>query len=282
MWGYLGEVVHEEFLLGQSYQGAKVYLYPHLHFSIGFNNDQIVSANVTTDAKRRVDITDVTSGQEIVFSYTVEWIHTPSVKYDNRMDRYADSTFLPTTFEIHWLSITNSFVLVLLLTCFLFIILMRILKKDFSKYMEIDEDELTEEETGWKMIHGDVFRGPPLANLLAASVGAGAQLFCTIFLLLFSVVSELFKATRRGALLTAAILIFACCGVFGGMVSGRLFKQLKGKNWVWNTILTGCIFPVPLGAVFLCINTIAWQGNSTAALPVQTVAVSISVLELFV
>ncbi len=131
--------MHEEFLLGKSIQGARVYLYPHLHFSIGFSNDQIVTANVTTDSKRRVDITDITTGQEVVFSYTVEWIHTPEIKYDDRMKRYADNTFLPTTFEIHWLSIINSFVLVLLLTAFLAIILMRILKKDFSKYMEIDE-----------------------------------------------------------------------------------------------------------------------------------------------
>jgi hypothetical protein len=133
------QVVHEEFLLGKSIQGARVYLYPHLHFSIGFNNDQIVSANVTTDAKRRVDITDLTTGQEVVFSYTVDWVHMPELKYGHRMARYADSTFLPTTFEIHWLSIVNSIVLVLLLTVFLAIILMRILKKDFSKYMEIDE-----------------------------------------------------------------------------------------------------------------------------------------------
>eukprot|EP01035_Chromulina_nebulosa_P038600 gene38600-52145_t len=97
MWGYLGEVVHEEFLLGKSIQGARV-----------------VTANVTTDAKRRVDITDITSGQEVVFSYTVEWIH--------------------------WLSVVNSIVLVLLLMFFLAIILMRILKNDFSKYMEIDEE----------------------------------------------------------------------------------------------------------------------------------------------
>ncbi len=143
MWGYLGEVVHEEFLLGKSIQGARVYLYPHLHFSIGFNNDQIVTANVTTDARRRVDITDITTGQEIIFSYTVEWVHTPTVKYENRMKRYVDSTFLPTTFEIHWLSVINSAVLVLLLLAFLAIILMRILKKDFSKYMEIDEVKRT-------------------------------------------------------------------------------------------------------------------------------------------
>jgi hypothetical protein len=65
MWGYVGEVAHEEFLLGKSIQGARVYLYPHLHFSIGFNNDQIVSANVTTDPKRRIDITDAVTGQEV-------------------------------------------------------------------------------------------------------------------------------------------------------------------------------------------------------------------------
>lgn len=281
MWGYIGEVVHEEFLLGRSIQGAKVYLYPHLHFAIGFNNDQIVTVNVTTDAKRRVDITDITTGQEITFSYTVEWIHSPDIAYSNRMTRYADSTFLPTTFEIHWLSIINSFVLVLLLTAFLTIILMRILKNDFSKYMEIDEDELTEEETGWKMIHGDVFRSPPFTNLLAAAVGSGAQIFFTVLILLTAVCIGAFKVTRRGALLTACILIFAVCGIFGGIVAGRLFKQLKGRDWVWNCVLTACMFPVPLCAVFLCVNTVAWNHQSTAALPFTTICLMLSIV-LFV
>ena len=81
----------------------------------------------------------LTCPSQIVFSYSVEWIHTPEVTYDDRMKRYADSTFLPTTFEIHWLSIINTAVLVVLLTVFLAIILVRILKKDFSRYMEVDE-----------------------------------------------------------------------------------------------------------------------------------------------
>ena len=89
LWGYLGEVVHEEFLLGQEIQGAKVYLYPHLHFSLGYNNNQVVSANVTTDTKRKIDITDASIGQEIVFSYSVEWKHTPEIKYAERMKRYV-------------------------------------------------------------------------------------------------------------------------------------------------------------------------------------------------
>jgi hypothetical protein len=138
------------------------------------------------------------------------------------------------------------------------------------------QDELAEEETGWKMIHGDVFRNPDHLNLFVAFIGSGAQIFCTIFVLLFSVVLGVFKATRRGALLTAAILIYALCGLCGGMVSGRLYRQLKGSNWAWNTMLTACVFPVPFGAVFAWVNTVAWNSNSTAALPFTTIAVSTS------
>jgi hypothetical protein len=133
------QVVHEDFLLGKSLQGSGVFLFPHLHFSIGYNNDQIVSANVSTDPSSRVDISDPSAPREIVFSYSVDWVHQPHLKYSNRMKLYEDSQFLPSTFEIHWLSIINSFVLVLLLTGFLAVILMRILKKDFSRYMEVDE-----------------------------------------------------------------------------------------------------------------------------------------------
>ena len=136
------------------------------------------------------------------------------------------------------------------------------------------KDELAEEETGWKMIHGDVFRNPNNLNLFVAFIGSGAQIFCTIFVLLLSVILGVFKATRRGALLTAAILIYALCGLAGGFVAGRLFRQLKGVNWVWNTMLTASVFPVPLGLVFAFVNTVAWNSNSTAALPITTIGVS--------
>lgn len=124
------------------------------------------------------------------------------------------------------------------------------------------------------MIHGDVFRCPPFLNLFAAVIGSGAQLFFTVFILLLSVIVGAFKATKRGALLTAGIMIFAVCGLFGGMVAGRVYKQLMGKNWAWNTMLTASIFPVPLGIVFMTVNTIAWNSNSTAALPITTITVS--------
>lgn len=96
--------------------------------------------------ERRVDITDVNVPKTVKFSYSVEWVEEPSLEWKDRMSRYADSRFLPGSFEIHWLSIINSFVLVLLLTAFLTIILLRVLKNDFSRYMELDDDALEEEE----------------------------------------------------------------------------------------------------------------------------------------
>lgn len=131
------------------------------------------------------------------------------------------------------------------------------------------------------MIHGDVFRTPSHLSFLTALVGAGAQLFATVLILLACVLLGAFKATRRGALLTALIGIFALCGLFGGMVSGRLFKQLKGANWVWNLVLTSLVFPFPLFVVFTWVNSVAWSHESTAALPLTTIMLMASIF-LFV
>ena len=40
------------------------------------------------------------------------------------------------------------------------------------------------EETGWKLVHGDVFRPPKRAWLLTAFVGSGVQIFCMVLITL--------------------------------------------------------------------------------------------------
>ncbi len=76
--------------------------------------------------------------------------------------------------QIHWFSIVNSCVTVLLLTGFLATILMRVLKNDFIKYTNVRDDEALEdaEETGWK-----VGRAPRLG---APGEGGGSSLQCLI------------------------------------------------------------------------------------------------------
>lgn len=279
MWGYIGEVEGEDVLLGHL-ETVRRYIYPHLHFSIGYNTDQVVSVNVSTNPQRKVDITEEFDGTEVAFSYSVEWLARLDLKWGSRMSRYHDSRFLPGTFEIHWLSIINSFVLVLLLTAFLTIIMMRVLKNDFSRYMEVEEDEIGEEETGWKLINGDVFRFPPFANALAALLGAGAHLLCVTLLLLICAISNCIVPTKRGAILTAMIILYACTAPIGGFVSARLYRQMGGNAWLSNALVTATVFPIPLALVFTWVNSVALAHGSSAALPIVAVFIIIALYSL--
>ena len=56
-------------------------------------------------------------------------------------------------------------------------ILIRTLRRDIARYnseMSIDDSV---EETGWKLVHGDVFRPPKNSRLFVAIIGSGIQLF---------------------------------------------------------------------------------------------------------
>jgi Endomembrane protein 70 len=88
-----------------------------------------VSARTDTDA-----VSDLTEDKEmeVEFLYSVKWKET-TIPYERRMEKYSQASALPHHLEIHWFSIINSCVTVLLLTGFLATILMRVLKNDFVK-----------------------------------------------------------------------------------------------------------------------------------------------------
>lgn len=46
-----------------------------------------------------------------------------------------------------------------------------------NRYAHDEESAEDQEETGWKYIHGDVFRFPKFKSLFAAALGSGTQLF---------------------------------------------------------------------------------------------------------
>lgn len=49
MWGYIGDTAEDDFIVNEVEGTAKAYLFPHLHFYLGYNKNKIVSAKVTTD-----------------------------------------------------------------------------------------------------------------------------------------------------------------------------------------------------------------------------------------
>jgi hypothetical protein len=53
MWGYIGDAADEDLIVGEI-EGSKTYLFPHLHFYLGHNQNQIVAAKVTTDVSKYI------------------------------------------------------------------------------------------------------------------------------------------------------------------------------------------------------------------------------------
>src|SRR3546814_19320555 len=91
MWGYLGDIEGDELFLTRSIRKSQVFLYTHTHFSIGFNGDQIVSVNVTTDPTKKVDIIDTSAEMEVIFSYSVQWV--PERSEERRVGKECVSKF---------------------------------------------------------------------------------------------------------------------------------------------------------------------------------------------
>ena len=83
--------------------------------------------------------------------------------------------------------------MVIFLTGLVAMILLRTLRNDYAKYTRDDDDiESLEhdisEESGWKLVHGDVFRPPPNLALLAALLGTGVQLaLLVLFVILITI-----------------------------------------------------------------------------------------------
>lgn len=55
-------------------------------------------------------------------------------------------------------------------------ILLRTVNRDIGRYNAIDQIDDVQEDFGWKLVHGEVFRAPERPMLLSVAVGSGAQL----------------------------------------------------------------------------------------------------------
>jgi hypothetical protein len=245
----------------------KYYLYNHLDFMIEYNNDQVIRINTTNDLSPR-ELTDE-DPLEIELTYTATWTPT-TTKFEDRR-KYYENHFFRADLEIHWLSIMNSFVLVILLTGFLAIIIMRVLRSDYARYAKTDEVEDDQADYGWKLVHGDVFRFPLFKNVFCAFLGIGSQ-FMTIVVgtLLFSLFG-MYYPTNGGNMYASAIALYAVTAGVGGFVSGRMYKQLGGDRWAWNIVLTATLFAVPFLCTVIYANSIALYFHVTVALPILTI-----------
>ena len=172
--------------------------------------------------------------------------------------------------EIHWFSIVNSFVTVILLTGFMATIMMRVLKNDFVKYeQDVEADDV--DETGWKMVHGDVFRFPQQVSLLCSVVGVGAQLFALMVSFFVLGIVGVFYPHNRGTVHVSIVVLYALTAGIGGYTSAVMFRQFNGKNWGRNVVQTSILLALPFFLVFCFENAVAVFNGATTALPFTTI-----------
>lgn len=270
IWGFVGEVAP----LTSDGDEDVPRVYTHRTFSISYNNDRIIHVNLTSSAPQKVE-----PRERLSFTYSVRWVPT-STKFSRRFERYLDNNFFE--HKIHWFSIFNSCMMVIFLVGLVSMILIRTLKADYKRYadvsrVEADEDHdaldtYVSDETGWKLVHGDVFRPPDQVEYLSALVGTGSQLaLLTLGTILCTITGSLWES--RGAIVSAGVTLYALTSFVGGYVSGSLHSKNGGSNWIKCMLLTAGFFPGVCFAIGFALNTMAVFYNSLAALPFGTIIV---------
>lgn len=222
---------------------------------------------------------------EVTWTYGVYWVESRTA-WATRWDTYLH-VYDP---RIHWFSLINSAIIVVFLCGMVAAIVTRALKKDIARYNRLDSfnlDDLSgsggeaedgvQEDSGWKLVHGDAFRTPKNPLLLSVFLGNGVQLFvmtgCTIVFALLGFLSP----SNRGSLGTVMILLYTIFGFIGGYISARVYKSFGGEAWKRNIAMTPILVPGIVFATFFLLNLFLWAKHSSGAVPFTTMLVILAI-----
>jgi transmembrane 9 superfamily member 2/4 len=219
----------------------------------------------------------VKEGETILFTYDVFWQRS-DVEWSSRWDVYLSEDHLVPA-QVHWYSITNSIVVVLFLSLWLILILVRNLRRDVTAYHALvtvadEENDVAVVETGWKSLHADVFRPPQSYPMLyCVFLGSGAQLGLTVLLVILYTAIGFSSPARRGSLMNTFLTFYALTGSVAGYTSSRIYQAFRGRRRQLCTMMTALFFPGIVFGTFLFFNVILWLMHSSASAPFWVVIV---------
>lgn len=271
-------------------------IYVEYH-EVGGNPNQlrVVGVRVDPDSKKYAGAADCKAGhdtlvltasgsQTVKYSYSVYWEKSPTA-WATRWDKYLH-VFDP---KIHWFWLIDTAIIVVILVMTVMSVLVRTLKKDIARYNRLDQINLedlsgtsaledgVQEDSGWKLVHGDVFRNPSHPLLLSVLLGNGAQIFVmTASTIVFALLGFL-SPSNRGSLGTIMILLYTILGSVGGYVSARVYKAMGGEKWKVNIALTPLLVPAIVFGVFFLLDLFLWAKRSSGAVPFTTMLVLLAI-----
>ncbi|EDW27311.1 GL21220 [Drosophila persimilis] len=281
------EVTYEHgYRLGQV-DGENIYINNHLKFILSYHMHskgkyRVVGFEVETVSvnhkelkfhgdtcnfpdSARPQLVNPSGETQLYFTYSVEWKES-KVSWASRWDIYLGMRDV----QIHWFSIINSLVVVFFLSGILTMIMIRTLRRDIARYNTDDNIEDTLEETGWKLVHGDVFRPPKNTRLFSAIIGSGIQIFFMALITIFFAMLGMLSPSSRGALMTSGIFMYVFMGTIAGFYAARLYKTMKGREWKRAAFLTATLYPGIVFGTGFFLNFFIWDKSSSGAVPFTT------------
>eukprot|EP00123_Amoebidium_parasiticum_P017390 comp23830_c0_seq2/m.41565 comp23830_c0_seq2/g.41565 ORF comp23830_c0_seq2/g.41565 comp23830_c0_seq2/m.41565 type:complete len:591 (-) comp23830_c0_seq2:362-2134(-) len=214
-----------------------------------------------TDKNAPPQVVDGQAGQ-LVWTYSVQWEHS-DIAWASRWDLYLSSS----DSKIHWFSVVNSLLIVLFLSAILAMIIVRTLRRDIAKYNDLESDDGVSEETGWKLLHGDVFRPPQRHLVLVAALGSGIQIGGMCLVVITLAMLGFLSPASRGSFFQMSLAMFVLMGLIAGYYSARMYKTCKGKNWKKAAAATAAFYPTTVMGVLFVLNFFVWGKNSSGATP---------------
>ncbi|OCK85169.1 hypothetical protein K432DRAFT_388860 [Lepidopterella palustris CBS 459.81] len=264
----------------------------------GPNNYRVVGVLVDPYSTRDSKFLDVDHGQcpdefqnnpvvlseekdtTVTYTYSVFWIESDT-SFATRWDKYLH-VYDP---KIHWFSLVNSAVIVTFLIGMVSTILIRTLRKDIARYNRLDQlalddfggtsavEDGVQEDSGWKLVHGDVFRPPKNPLFLSIMIGNGAQLFMMAGLTIAFALLGLLSPSARGSLASTMVILYTVFSFVGGYVSSRIYKFFHGEAWKRSFAITPVALPGLVFAVFFLLNLFVWARGSSGAVPFTTMLI---------
>ncbi|KAJ3324235.1 hypothetical protein HDV06_000274 [Boothiomyces sp. JEL0866] len=201
---------------------------------------------------------------KFTYTYDVYWIPS-EIEWASRWDHYLTSD----NNKIHWFSVINSVIVAIFLSAIVFGILIRALRRDISRYNDIEIED-SQEEFGWKMIHGDVFRSPSNRMFFSVFVGNGAQMLGMAAVTIILAALGFLSPSNRGSLPTVMVVFYVLFGCIAGYISARVYKLCGGSAWRQNLVLTSALVPGSIFLLLLVLNFFWIAQDSSSAVPFGT------------
>lgn len=202
---------------------------------------------------------------KVLFTYSVKF-EASATPWATRWDKYLH-VYDP---KIQWFSLLNFSVVVSILGFIIAHIFVKSLRNDITKYNEVNLDDDISEESGWKLVHADVFRPPKNRMLLAVFVGSGTQVFVMTFFTIAFALFGLLSPSNRGALSTFMFIVYIASSVVSAFVSGYLYRFLGGDDWKTNMVLSPLLVPGIMFLIFTFLNFVLVIVQSSGAIPFGT------------